>query len=454
MKKIKIDTRYLKKNDIFLCIHNPLDDRHNYIKEAIKKKPACIIVDKDIDIKTEIPIIKVNNTNDTYYDLLNKYYDIKNINLIGVTGTDGKTTTSQIIKELLSNFSNTAYLGTNGFNINNKNIMTKNTTPSLEEIFYFIDKTKKLNGKNLVLEASSEGLLQNRCYNLNFNYAVLTNITKDHLNTHKNFENYLKSKAKLFKQTTSYNILNIDDKNYKYIKNNTNRKILTYGKNKNADFYFYDISEIDNSTVFKLKYKNKIYKIKSPLKGNFNVYNLVAAIIVVSLFDISIEDIIDKIREIKDIKGRLNFLDFNQDYKIILDYAHTINATKEVLEYIRGICKKNIITVVGCAGKRDKSKRSVIGKIVSDISDYCIFTSDDPRYEKPIDIINEMIKDIDKNNYEIIINRKKAIKEALKMARKNDYVVILGKGMDEYMAYKNKYKKYSDYKVIKNYYSL
>lgn len=454
MIPVKTNSKYLKKNDIFICVHNEIEDRHKYIKDAIRKKPACIIVDRDINIKTKIPIIKVNNTNDTFYQILNNYYNIKNINLIGVTGTDGKTTTACIIKELLSNFSNTAYLGTNGYSINNINLNTRNTTPSEEEIFFYIDKTKKSNGKNLVLEVSSEGLLQNRCHNLNFSYTVLTNITGDHLNIHKNINNYVESKSKLFSQNNSINILNIDDKHFKEIKKKANGKIITYGKNKNATYHFFNIKEINNNTNFSLKINSKIYNISSPLKGIFNVYNLVASIALVNLFEINVEKIINCIPNLKQIDGRMQYLNFGQDYKIVLDYAHTTNATLNILKYMRSICVNKLITVVGCAGSRDNNKRNKIGKIVSDYSDYVFFTSDDPRFEKPSNIIYDMTKDLIKDNYSVVINRKKAIYKALKMAKENDIVLILGKGIDNYMAIKDKYIKYSDYKVVKKYYSL
>ncbi len=457
MLKIQTNSKKVKKNDIFICIHNNLEDRHDFIEEVIKKKPCCIIVDKDINIKTKIPIIKVNNTNDTIYQILKNYYNyhLNEIKLIGITGTDGKTTTAIVARELLNYFDRTTYLGTNGFYIDNKKYNTKNTTPALEDIFYYINETKNNNNNNLIMEISSEGLIRNRCHNLIFDYCILTNITQDHLNVHKTIFEYVKSKSKLFKQVNSntINILNIDDKYFNYIKKASNKNIITYGTNKKADFYFYNIKENDQNTTFELLVNNKVYNITSPLRGKFNVYNLVAAIALVSCFNINIDSIIEKIKDLKQVTGRMHYLDFKQNYTIILDYAHTINATKEILEYVNKIKKNNIITVVGCAGSRDTTKRNDIGKLVSKYSDHVIFTADDPRYEDPKQIIDEMTKGID-NNYDIITNRKKAIIRALKLAKENDIVLVLGKGLDNYMAIKNKYKKYSDYKIIKNYFSL
>lgn len=386
------------------------------------------------------------------------YYNLKNNNvtLIGVTGTDGKTTTSLIARNLLNSFSKTAYLGTNGFYINEAKYQTKNTTPSLDKILFYLNKTKKLNNENLIMEVSSEGLIKNRCYNLSFDYAILTNISTDHLNIHKNIKEYLNAKKMLFKQVkeTGFNILNIDDKYFKEIKKISSKNIATYGANKKADYYFFDVELKEDKTFFNLKIKKEIYKIESPFLGLFNVYNLVAAIALLNTMNIPIEKIIPKIKNLDLIDGRLNHIDFKQNYKIIVDYAHTTNATSQILEFLNTIKKNKIIIVVGCAGQRDSTKRKDIGKIVSENSDYVIFTTDDPRYENPKDIVNEMLLNVSNNNYEIILDRKSAIEKALKIAEKDDIVVILGKGLDNYIAIEDKYISYSDYAIIKNYFSL
>ena len=449
---IKTNSKEVKKHDIFICIHDELEDRHKFIKDI--KKTTAIIVDKDPEIKTKAPIIKVTNTNDTLYDIYNYYYDnpTKDLNLIGVTGTDGKTTTSIIIKELLNNYQKTAYLGTNGFHHNKKKEKTKNTTPPIDIILKYANILKNEQIKNLVMETSSEGLLHNRCNNLKYERAIITNVTGDHLNIHQNFNNYLKSKLKLFKllKKDGIAIINTDDISYKYIKK-MNIKYLSYGTNKNATYQIKDIKENSNETSFTLKTKKGTYHIKSPLLGKFNVYNLTASIATLNSLNIDINDIINHIKNLNNISGRMNIFYSKNKAKIILDYAHTLNATKEILEYVNKIKTGKIITVLGSAGGREKEKRKDIGKIATTLSDKVIFTMDDPRYEQLENIIKDLTKETNKKNYISIINRKKAIKTAIKEGKENDIILILGKGTDNYMAIKNKYKKYNDLKIIKKY---
>ncbi len=447
---IKTNSKYVKKNDIFVCIHDEMENRHKYIKDI--KKASAIVIDQDIKKRSKIPLIKVNNTNDTLFDIYNNYYDkpLKNLDIIGITGTDGKTTTALIIKNLLNNFFDTSYLGTNGFIYKDKSFKTRNTTPAIDIILKYANILKKENINTLVMEASSEGLLHNRCQNLKFKRAIITNVTGDHLNIHKSFDNYLNSKLKLldYLEEDGIAIVNIDDISYKSIKKK-HVNMISYGKDKNADYRIMNISEKCNKTIFNLKRKGEKFKIESPLLGQFNVYNLVCAIACLESLDISIYDIIKYVKDLKPVSGRMNIFYTKKGAQIILDYAHTLNSTSEILRFANKVRKGNIITVVGSAGGREREKRKDIGKVVTELSSKVIFTMDDPRYEKVKDIIKDLTENVDTDNYIEIINRKKAIKYAIKTAKKDDIILILGKGTDNYMAIKNKYKKYNDLDVIK-----
>lgn len=447
---IKDNSKFIKKSDLFICTHSDLSDKHDYIDDAISKKASCIIVDKNLYSRC-VPTIRVNNTNDTYAQICEDYFGhpLDDIILIGVTGTDGKTSVALMIYQILNIFDSAAYIGSNGFIYNDIKINTSNTTPSLKDSYNYFSICRKNNIKYVIMEASSEGLLHNRCHKIIFNGSVLTNITMDHLNIHKNFDNYLHSKMKLFMQTDGYSILNIDDENYLNIKKIC-KKYYSYGQDKKADFRFYDIEEYDTYTTFKLKFKSNTYNVKSPYIGIFNVYNIVSSIALLYSLDKDINKIINMIKYLKPIDGRVNIIKF-KNFDVVLDYAHTSNATESILKLFYKRKKGKIITVVGCAGGREKSKRCEIGDLVCKYSDVVYFTTDDPRYEKPINIYKDMISDTIYNNYIFIKNRKKAIKKALKDANENDIVLILGKGIDNYMAVKNKRKKYCDLDVINKY---
>ena len=447
---IKDNSKYVRKNDLFICTHSDYSDKHDYINDAIEKKVGCIIVDKNLYGKG-VPTIRVNNTNDTFAQIYEDYFNhpLDDIILIGVTGTDGKTSVSLMLYQLLNIFDTAAYIGTNGFIYNDNKITTNNTTPTLDNLYKFFDICRNNNIKYIVMEVSSEGLLHNRCHNIVFNRSIFTNITIDHLNIHKNFNNYLNSKLKLFKQTNGFSILNIDDSNYVNFKKNC-KNSFSYGLDKKADFRFFDIQEYEDYTIFKLKFKNNIYTIKSPYLGKFNVYNIVSCIALLYSLNKNIDNIINMIKYLKPIDGRVNIIKF-KNYEVVLDYAHTTYATYNILNLFSNRKKGRLITVVGCAGGREKSKRKEIGSLVCKYSDKVYFTTDDPRYENPYSIFKDMISDNEYNNYYFIKNRKKAIYKALDNACDNDIVLILGKGIDNYMAIKNKYKKYCDLDVINKY---
>lgn len=449
--KIKTNSKDIKKGDIFLC-DKTNKDAEKYINEALNKKVKYVFASTKVKLNSP-KIKKVPNIYKTKYDLFSKIYHINNesLKLIGITGTDGKTTTATIISNLLDNCS---YLGTNGFKIKNYQRKTKNTTPKIEDILYYQKKTIKHKGKIMAMEVSSEGLYYNRCEGLLFDVAILTNITKDHLNTHKNVHNYVLEKAKLFQKIKENGIaiINRDDKHYNLINKKCSANTITYGTNSKSNAKISNIKENDTHISFNLTYKGTTYNIISPLQGLFNVYNLTAAILAINYLGIEINEIINKIKNLKQISGRLERLDYGNKHKIYLDYAHTINATKNVLTLLKNNCQGKLITVVGCAGGRDKTKRSQIGKIVNKLSDISIFTMDDPRYEKVDDIIDDMAKHLKKGNYIREIDRKKAIYKALSMAKENDTVAILGKGNDNYMAINDKYLKYNDKKTIRSFF--
>ena len=372
--------------------------------------------------------------------------------MIGVTGTDGKTTTASIIRDLLGK-DLCGYIGTNGVEGKTFSDKLNNTTPECHLIYKYLYLFNKDNLKYVSMETSSEAFYRNRLSSFSFDVGILTNITEDHLNIHKSMDNYINSKKNLFRQIKSDGvaILNIDDKYYDEFKD-IHSNTLTYGKNPLADIYIKEVVENVSDTDITFVYKSKEYKVTSSLLGMFNVYNLMASILCLLSFNIEMDEILSRVRNINTPRGRCEFLDFNTNYKIVLDYAHTPNGLEAILNYLKNIKTNRIITVTGSAGGREKEKRCEMGRVVLEKSDIVIFTMDDPRNEDPNKIIKEMINDRE-GCYKIIIDRAEAINFALDHARSGDIVLIAGKGRDSYMAIGDKYIPYNDYEVIKEYFS-
>ncbi len=395
-----------------------------------------------------MPVIYADNPNNELANLCGKFYDYpdKKLNIIGITGTNGKTTVAEVIKDLIGN--DCGYIGTNGISCSSFNEKIKNTTPNSDKLFKYLDKFVKAKCNYVSMEASSEAFLHNRLNKIMFDIGIITNITEDHLNVHKTIENYVLSKQKIIKHIKKDGvlILNTDDKYYQETKNKANCKMLTYGRK--ADLSIASFKEYFDKTKIVLKYKDTLYNVTSPLLGEYNVYNLCAAILTLLYLNYEMEDIIARINKITIPKGRMEFVNYGQNYHIIIDYAHTLDAFKKVYDFLNKVKSRRIITVTGSAGGREHEKRKEMGKIILDNSDYVIFTMDDPRWEDVNSIIDELVSGTNKNNYERIIDREEAIKKAITIANKEDIVLIAGKGDDNYMAIKDDYLPYNDIEVV------
>lgn len=439
IKGIKTDSREIKKGDLFYCALGTIN-KNNFIEEAIKK--GCKFVVTNMDINYNVPYLKIDNPTNLLKDTLDKFYHypLKKITLIGVTGTDGKTTIVSILRDMLDG----ASIGTNGLEYLNKKEPLNNTTPSLDKIYSLIDKVRKEKIKNVIMEVSSESYLTNRIPGLQFDIGIFTNITKEHLDKHPNMQNYLSCKEELLKNSKKV-ILNHDTKYFTKIKK-VNKNYLTYGK-RNSDLIIKKYLLTLDKTKIWFKYNNKTYYVESPLLGEFNVYNLMAAFLTLLSLNYDINDIIKRVNKIKQVKGRMEIIKEKDKY-ILLDYAHTINATKNIFKFVKKYIHKDIITVIGCAGNRYKEKRPIIGKLALKYSKLVIFTSDDPRLENPMDIINEMINNMKYKNFYRIIDRSEAINLAIRICTNKDIILILGKGRDNYMAINNEYIKYNDLNEI------
>lgn len=427
---IKIDSRKIKNGDIFVAIGNG----HKYVDEALLNGASKVVIEKG---KIGNNIIKVKDTRLYLANYLKeKYYDkIRELKIIGVTGTNGKTTTAYLIYQALNKAKvKCGYIGTIGFYLENKVRDLENTTPEILELYEMFLEALESDYKFIVMEVSSHALATNRVYGLEFDYAIFTNLTEDHLDYHKNMHNYFKSKKRLFKQLKedSVAIINIDDKYGRKIK--TKNKI-TISRNKGN--YVLNSYSFSDKTRFILNNK----KYETSLMGTYNIYNMINVIIM--LDELGIKNKFKIIKKLESPPGRMQIINYN-DNKVIVDYAHTPDAVLNILKSVKDFAKSKIYVIIGCGGNRDKFKRPIMAKLASDNSDLVILTSDNPRDEDPLEIIDDMLKGIKNNNYQIIVNRKDAIEKGMQLLENNDILLVLGKGHEKYQIIGNEKKFFDD----------
>ncbi len=428
---IKTDSRKVKKGDTFVALKTLNNDGHEYVEEAILNGAETVVVEHGL---YSVNTLVVNDTK-TYliHILKERYYDqIKHLKLIGMTGTNGKTTTCYLIYEALCKLNKkVAYIGTIGFYANEDKIKElNNTTPEINEMYEMLLYCTENNIEYVVMEVSSHALSMRRVEGLEFDYAIFSNLTKDHLDYHLDMKSYALAKQKLFSMLKENGkaIVNVDDdyKNYFLLKENNN---ITYGFLE-SDYQIIDYNIHTSGSKFKIKVKQEI-ELESPLLGKHNVYNILVMTIVLLNEGFMIEQVKSLMLELKAPTGRMDTIIYNTN-RIIIDYAHTPDAVKNVINAVKELNPNHIYTIIGCGGNRDKTKRPEMAKIATDLSDYAIFTSDNPRLEDPNDIIDDMIKNLQNTNYETIVNRKNAIIKGIQKLENNDILLVLGKGHETY----------------------
>jgi len=433
---IKDDSRKIKKGDTFIALKK-YHDGHDYIENAIKNGASKIIAEKG-NYSVETLIVEDTHQYLVNYLKENYYEKIKDLKLIGMTGTNGKTTTCFLIYQALNKAGiKCAYIGTIGFYIEDKIKDLNNTTPDILEMYELLLECRNRNVEYVVLEASSQALDMHRLDGLKFEYGIFSNLTQDHLDYHLTIDNYIKSKQILFDKVTNKTFVNMDDK-YKdyFIRNNT----ITYGIN-NSDYHIdnYDITiEGSDLTVNGIQYKTKLI-------GKHNLYNIL--VVIALLNELKINNISEIIKELNPPKGRMDIIRKNNNL-VIVDYAHTPDAVSKIIESVRELNPNKIVSILGCGGDRDKTKRPIMASVACDLSDQVIFTNDNPRTENPNNIIADMLHNLDKFNYEIILNRKKAIIKGVQMLNKNDILLILGKGHENYQIIGNIKYDFDDKEVV------
>lgn len=444
------DSRNISNGYLFVATKGYYVDHFDYIDDAIKNGAVAIITDRKVNSQVDVPVIIVEDINNYYSEVCSKFYDVSpnDFSFIGITGTDGKTTTATVVSEIINSVEKCAYIGTNGVQIGDDYYPTTNTTPCVSELFACLKFVKEHNCKLIVMEVSSEALLHDRLKGFKYDIIAFTNITEDHLNVHKTIDNYRNCKFKLadLLKDDGCVVINGDDENCRMI---SKTNLHSFGFKNDNLYVIKNVNELSNCVNFDLWKKDRNYRFSSPLKGVYNVYNVTMAFIICKLKGMNEDTIIEEISKLKPVKGRREYLDFGQDYEIILDYAHTYNGIKCLLESVSSY--KKIITVTGVAGGREVEKRCKIGQLVLDKSTIAIFTMDDPRYESVDDIIDQMVSLSDKECIRIV-DRQAAIFKGLELADKDSVVLVIGKGRDNYMAIEDRREAYSDYDAIKKFF--
>lgn len=437
---LKKDSRKVMPGDTFV------DTTFNkeYVYDAVRNGAALIIS----KIKYDENTIVVDDPKEYYNNYIyNKYYEkIKDITLIGVTGTNGKTTTSYIIYDILNKMDiKCAYIGTIGFYKNGTIKELNNTTPDIEELYEYLYECTLDDIRYVVMEVSSHALVQDRVHGLKYDACIFTNLTEDHLDYHKNMDEYKKAKLLLFDKLRNKRIaiINSDDQNYKdfIFSNNYNVKVGKFG-----DFRIRNIKLNDDSLDLKFGFKNEYFKHLN-MVGKYNAYNYLEAVAALVYLNFDINEIL-KI-DVLAPPGRMYIVKY-KDNTIFIDYAHTPDAMEKVLRSVKEFKKNKVFTIFGCGGDRDKFKRSIMGNIASIYSDKVIITNDNPRTENEDDIISDIVSGIKTDNYEIVKNRKDAIIKGVSYLDKNDILLILGKGHEDYQIIGNEKKHFSDLEVLKD----
>ena len=448
MINIKIDSRKVVPGDTFVAIRGTSVDGHKFIDDVIKKGASCVVVDHDVEVPDGVKKIITKDTNEWLTSVLVEHYSelINTMNLIGITGTNGKTTTAYLTYQLLNELGEkTAYIGTIGCYIPGEEAMElPNTTPNILDLYELLLNCLSKGVQTVAMETSSHGLALGRTKGLNFKTGLFTNLTQDHLDYHKTMENYLNSKMLLLNQLEGTMLLNSDDEaSHKWEERFDKTK--TFGKN--GDIKLIDYRFQDTNTIINIEYLGKAYTITTNLLGEFNVYNYLGVLGIALERGYKIEEIIEKTLDVYPPKGRCELIPYNGGI-IVVDYAHTPDAVEKIINTFKGY---NVVTVFGCGGDRDRTKRPIMGSIASKLSDAVIVTSDNPRTEEPFKIIDDIVAGIEKRNFIISVDRKKAIELGVNASKPGTVVLILGKGHEDYQIIGKEKRHFSDQEVVENY---
>lgn len=448
MINIKTNSRKVKPGDTFVAIKGFTVDGHDYIEDAIKAGATKIVCEHG-SYSVETLVVPSTKEWVQKYIVDNYKDEVNKLRIIGVTGTNGKTTTCFLTYQALRKLGvNAAYMGTIGFYYGDTKYELNNTTPEILDLYSYFIEALEQGVTDVVMEVSSHSLCEKRVEGLEFSEVAFTNLTEDHLDYHKTMENYLNAKLLILKQIKKDGvvIVNNDDDYGKYFEVG-NYKTLGYSGD---NYKILDYSQTDKGTLISFMVDGKKYEIETNLRSKFNVYNYLTCLALLNNLGFSIDEIAEVTKSIYPPKGRCEQIAVNGG-EAVIDYAHTPDAVDKIISAFLENKKGKVITIVGCGGDRDPLKRPIMGNIASEKSDYVIFTSDNPRTEDPKAILDDIVKGVRKDNYEVEIDRPTAIRKGLDMIGKNDVLLILGKGHEDYQIIGHTKHHLDDAEEVKKY---
>ncbi len=460
IKNIRVDSRETKMGDLFVCLPGFVVDGHDYAIKAVGNGATAILCERELAI--DVPQIIVPNTRRALAIIAAKYYDYpsEKMRLIGVTGTNGKTTTTYLIDQILNDNKNvTGLIGTIQMIIAGEKEQLKNTTPDILQMNESLARMVDAGVEYVTMEVSSHALELGRVRGIDYGVAVFTNFTQDHLDFHGSMEKYMEAKTLLFAQLGNsylrdhkFAVVNADDPVSEHLLKSTSAETITYGIDQAADVRATELKISASGTSFQLATYAGSQKVNLKMIGKFSVYNALAAIAVGLIERIPLTSIIYSIEQIVNVRGRFELVEGDQNFSVIVDYAHTPDGLENVLQAAREIATGKLYCVFGAGGDRDKSKRPLMGKAVIAGSDIAVVTSDNPRTEDPEKIVAEIVAGIkevttDVSRYITITDRRAAIEYAINQAEKGDLILIAGKGHEDYQILADKVIDFDDREV-------
>ena len=460
VESIAYDSRRVQSDTLFVAIRGEKSDGHQFVDQAIEQGASVIVAEREI-VSPRATCLVVDDSRGALADLSAAFYGMpaRKLKMAAVTGTNGKTTTTFLIKHICEKAGvRCGLLGTVQYEIGDRILPAIRTTPEALDIQELLAQIVNAGGRAAAMEVSSHALAQERTRGIEWDVAVFTNLTQDHLDFHGTMENYFEAKAKLFLQLASQSkkkgasaVINIDDRYGEKLLDRIAGKspVITYGLGLHADFRASNYRTEFAGTSYQLDARGRSYLVRVPLIGRFNVANSMAALAAATALGVNLRDGVLSLARAPQVPGRLELVPAKRQFQIFVDYAHTDDALRNVLKTLRELRPRKLIVVFGCGGDRDRKKRPLMARVADELADHAIITSDNPRKENPDAIINEVEKGFRSTHYEKIADRTEAIRHAAAMAQARDLVLIAGKGHEKYQEFADHTIPFDDIQVAR-----